>query len=241
MQRRSEQHRTWDSTRPRSALNQIKRPTNHHKTTSYEDNSQHGRVQKLLQIAHKEQHSQQPCELITRREGNTALCRNGTQDLSNTNAKQLGDLTAHIDVSDLSKIPGWTLQTSDSLDVSPDTSTRGRRQIQKKIDENNSHMERISIEIDRAERREARHHIYTNRKPLADQDASKLERHIRQTSTWKREEAKYRRLSLLAQRRTQKSQTTPVRTTIHTNTPCLGRGLAIHPHDKTRNGKSQRK
>ena len=75
------------------------------------------------------------------------------------------------------------------------SATRGRRQIQKKIDENNSHMERISIEIDRAERREARHHTYTNRKPLADQDASKLERHIRQTSTWKREEAKYRRLS----------------------------------------------
>ena len=51
------------------------------------------------------------------------------------------------------------------------------------------------METDRAERREARHHTYTNRKPLADQDASKLERHIRQTSTWKREEAKYRRLS----------------------------------------------
>ena len=137
----------------------------------------------------------------------TRLCAEMVpHNLSSTNAPQLGDLTAHIDGSDLPEIPGWTLLTSDSSDVSSDTSTRGRRKIQRKIDENNSHMERVSIELDRAQRREARYRNYINRKPPAEQDETKMENRCKQTSAWLKEAEKHRRLSTRLSEEIQKAK-----------------------------------
>ena len=160
-------------------------------------------------------------------------------DLSSTNTTQLRDLTAHIDVSDLREIPGWTLLTTDSSEVSSDTSTRGRQGIQKNIDENNSHMERASFEADRAQRREERHRTYTNRKPPATHNKSKLENQILQTNTWKRDGGKIPPAGSRLNAELKRAKTTggPVQcTTPHTNTSCLGRGPTIRPNNTTRNG-----
>ena len=95
-------------------------------------------------------------------------------DLHTVSTTLLQKHTAHLHKSDLPDIPGWTCISSDSSDVSSDSSTRGRRRLARQIFENESILTFAETAADKAQRFSERYRQHLERNPRGSQAKSSL-------------------------------------------------------------------